>query len=199
MEYPRSLQNLIEVLNRFPGVGPKTAQRLAFYLISLSEREVEEMAETMKTAKRTLRYCSRCYAFTDKEICSICGDPQRDSQPICVVQHPRDVIIMEKTGQFRGQYHVLHGALSPVEGIGPEELNLSALLERIKQHQVSEVIIATNPNVEGDATAVYLSRQIKPLGVKVTRIGFGLPVGGDLEYADEMTLGRALEGRREID
>lgn len=199
MNYPSSLQNLIEVFHQFPGVGPKTAQRLAFYLISLPEAEVERMAETMKKAKKTLRYCSVCFSFTDKNTCTICADAKRGSSLICVVQHPRDVLIMENTGQFSGKYHVLHGALSPVEGMGPEELNIPALLERVEHNQVKEVIIATNPNIEGDATAAYLSQEIKPLNVKVSRIGFGLPVGGDLEYADEMTLGRALEGRREIE
>ena len=199
MEYPRSLQNLIDIFNRFPGVGPKTAQRLAFYLLSLPEAEVDKMAETMKSAKKTLKYCSECFSFTDSEQCSICLNRKRDPSLICVVQHPRDVLIMEKTGQFYGKYHVLHGALSPLEGIGPDELNMPKLLNRIKNNQVKEIIIATNPNIEGDATASYLSQQIKPLGVRVTRIGYGLPVGGDLEYADEMTLGRALEGRRDIE
>ena len=200
MHYPEALQDLIDVFNRFPGVGPKTAQRLAFYLISLSEDEVENMARVMVKAKRKLRYCSCCFSFTDRDLCSLCTDPRREgSRQICVVQHPRDVLVMEKTGSFRGRYHVLHGALSPVEGIGPEELNIPKLLNRVKEEGIKEVIIATNPKVEGDATASYLSRQLKPLGVRVTRIAFGLPVGGDLEYADELTLGRALEGRVELE
>ncbi len=199
MHYPQSLQELINTFNSFPGVGPKTAQRLAFYLISLPGEEVEKMARAMVKAKKRLRYCSRCFSFTEEEQCNICSDTGRNSFTICVVQHPRDVLVMEKTGQFKGKYHVLHGALSPVEGVGPEELNIPRLLERIKNEGVKEVIIATNPNVEGDATASYLSRQIKPLGVRVTRIAFGLPVGGDLEYADELTLGRALEGRIELE
>ena len=199
MEHPQSLQNLIETFHRFPGVGPKTAQRLAFFLISLPEAEVDKMAEAMKKAKKWLRYCEVCFAFTEQELCSICLNVKRDPSVICVVQHPRDVLIMEKTGQFSGKYHVLHGALSPVEGMGPDELRIPDLLKRVEKDGVKEIIIATNPNIEGDATAAYISQEIKPLGVKVTRIGFGLPVGGDLEYADEMTLGRALEGRREID
>lgn len=198
MNYPETLGNLIEAFRRLPGIGPKTAQRLAFFILDMPREEVEQMARCLIEAKDKIRYCTRCGNITDQELCRICRDPRRDSSTICIVQEPRDLLVMEKTGEFKGLYHVLHGALSPIEGIGPEQLRIAELMERLSQGKVREVIIATNPNVEGDATAVYLSRLIKPRGIKVTRIAFGLPVGGDLEYADELTLGRALEGRREL-
>ncbi len=198
MNYPLSLQELIEVFCRFPGIGSKTAQRLSFFLLAQPPEEVERMAKAMVFAKRKIHYCSLCAGFTEEDPCSLCTNPRRDQSIICVVQYPRDVIVVEKTGQFRGLYHVLHGALSPIDGIGPEELRIPLLIKRIKERKIREMVVATNPNVEGDATAVYLARLIKPMGVKVTRIAFGLPVGGDLEYADELTLGRALDGRMEI-
>ncbi len=198
MSFPPALEELIEVFRRFPGIGAKTAQRLSFYLLSQSSEEVEQMAKTMVYAKRRISYCSQCASFTEKDPCEICTDPKRDQEVICVVQFPRDVLVLEKTGQYRGLYHVLHGALSPIDGIGPEELKIPQLKKKVEEKGIKEMVIATNPNVEGDATASYLSRLIKPLGVRVTRIGFGLPVGGDLEYADELTLGRALDGRMEL-
>ena len=198
MKYPASLEELIEVFCRFPGIGSKTAQRLSFFLLSQSQEEVERMAKAMVFAKRKIRYCSVCAGFTEEDTCSLCNNPRRDQTTICVVQNPRDVIVIEKTGQFRGLYHVLHGALSPIDGIGPDELRIPLLIRRIEEKEIREMVVATNPNVEGDATAGYLSRLVKPMGVKVTRIAFGLPVGGDLEYADELTLGRALDGRMEI-
>lgn len=198
MDYPEPLGNLIEVFRRLPGIGPKTARRLAFFVLDLPKEEVEQIARFLIEAKDKMRYCSRCGNIADQDLCHICRDPRRDSTTICVVQEPRDLLVMEKTGEYRGLYHVLHGVLSPIEGVGPDQLRITELMARLEESEVSEVIIATNPNVEGDTTAVYLSRLIKPKGIKVTRIAFGLPVGGDLEYADELTLGRALEGRREI-
>lgn len=198
MHYPPSLQELIDVFRSFPGIGTKTAQRLSFYLLAQPQEEVERIARAMVHAKKKISYCSVCASFTEKDPCDICSDPRRDDRVICVVQYPRDVLVLENTAQYRGQYHVLHGALSPVDGVGPEELKLPQLQKRVEENSIKEMVIATNPNVEGDATASYLSNIIKPLGVKVTRIAFGLPVGGDLEYADELTLGRALEGRMEL-
>lgn len=197
MLFSPALKKLVEAFRRLPGIGPKTAMRLAFYVLSLDKEEVEDMARALVEAKRKVRRCSLCRGLTEGETCSICRDERR-SNIICVVQEPRDIMIIEKTGQFKGRYFVLHGALSPAEGIGPGELGIPALLEQLKKGEAEEVIIATNPNVEGDATAFYLAEAIRPLGIKVTRIGFGLPVGGDLEYADELTMSRALEARREI-
>ena len=198
MSYPPSLKELIAVFSSFPGIGAKTAQRLSFFLLSQSPEEVEQMAKAMVFAKRKIVYCSVCAAFTEDDPCNICSNGRRDESTICVVQNPRDVMVIENTRQYRGLYHVLHGALSPMDGLGPEELRIPGLVRRVEEKSIKEVVLATNPNVEGDATAVYISRLIKPLGVKVTRIAFGLPVGGDLEYADEMTLGRSLDGRVEI-
>jgi recombination protein RecR len=198
MAYPDSLKKLVDVLCRFPGVGPKTAQRLAFYLLGCSREEVVAIARAMVEAKDKLAYCVICGSLAEVEQCPYCSDLQRDQRLLCVVQEPRDVLVLERTGQFRGLYHVLHGALSPLDGIGPEELKLDQLVRRIEEKGVREVIIATNPNVEGDATAGYLARLLRPLSIRVTRIAFGLPVGGDLEYADDLTLSRALDGRREI-
>lgn len=197
-DYPEPLQNLIEAMRRLPGVGPKTAQRLAFFLLSRSREEVEDTARALVEAKTKIHTCSHCGNFTDKDPCSICSDERRDRSLLCVVQESRDIFTFERVGDYRGLYHVLNGALSPLEGIGPEELKIDELLERLQDEKVKELIIATNPNTEGDATAVYLSRLVKPLKIKVTRIGFGLPVGGDLEYTDELTLSRALESRREL-
>jgi len=198
MAYPDSLKKLVDVLCRFPGVGPKTAQRLAFYLLGCSREDVVAIARAMVEAKDKLAYCVICGSLAEVEQCPYCSDLQRDQRLLCVVQEPRDVLVLERTGQFRGLYHVLHGALSPLDGIGPEELKLDQLVRRIEEKGFREVIIATNPNVEGDATAGYLARLLRPLSIRVTRIAFGLPVGGDLEYADDLTLSRALDGRREI-
>ncbi len=198
MIYPGALKKLVEVLCRFPGVGPKTAQRLAFYLLGCSREEVVAIARAMVEAKDRLTFCPTCGSLAEGDLCTYCSDPKRDKSLLCVVQEPRDVLVLERTGRFQGLYHVLHGALSPLDGIGPEELKLDWLVQRIEEKEFGEVIIATNPNVEGDATAGYLARLLKPLSVKVTRIAFGLPAGGDIEYADEITLSRALEGRREM-
>ncbi len=198
MVYPGALKKLVEVLCRFPGIGPKTAQRLAFFLLGRSREEVVAIARAMVEAKDKLTFCEECGSLAEVDSCAYCGDPKRDQKLLCVVQEPRDVLVLEQTGKYRGLYHVLHGALSPLDGIGPEELKLDQLVKRIEKIDVEEVIIATNPNVEGDATAGYLSRLFNPLSVRVTRIAFGLPVGGDIEYADELTLSRALDGRREM-
>jgi len=198
MVYPASLKKLVEVLCRFPGIGQKSAQRLAFYLLGCSREEVVAIARAMVEAKDKLTFCPACGSLAEMEQCSYCSDSRRDQSLLCVVQEPRDVLVLERTGQYRGLYHVLHGALSPLDGIGPEELKLDRLVKRIEDIGIEEVIIATNPNVEGDATAGYLARLLAPLSVRVTRIAFGLPVGGDIEYADDLTLSRALDGRREI-
>jgi len=198
MVYPISLKKLVEVLCRFPGIGQKSAQRLAFYLLGCSREEVVAIARAMVEAKDKLTFCPDCGTLAEVEQCSYCSDSRRDQGLLCVVQEPRDVLVLERTGQYRGLYHVLHGALSPLDGIGPEELKLDRLVKRIEDIGFAEVIIATNPNVEGDATAGYLARLLAPLSIRVTRIAFGLPVGGDIEYADDLTLSRALDGRREI-
>lgn len=198
MAYPDSLKKLVDVLCRFPGVGPKTAQRLAFYLLGTTREDVVAIARAMVDAKDKLGFCPVCGSLAEAEQCPYCSDPRREQLLLCVVQEPRDVLVLERTGQFKGLYHVLHGALSPLDGIGPEELKLDQLVRRIKEKEMQEVIIATNPNVEGDATAGYLARLLKPLSIRVTRIAFGLPVGGDIEYADDLTLSRALDGRRDM-
>jgi recombination protein RecR len=198
MAYPGSLKKLVEVLCRFPGIGPKSAQRLAFFLLSCSREEVVTIARAMVEAKDKLDYCQVCGSLAESGLCPYCSDEGRDQSLLCVIQEPRDVLVIERTGQYRGLYHVLHGALSPLDGIGPEELRLDRLVQRIEENRIDEVIIATNPNVEGDATAGYLARLLKPLQVRVTRIAFGLPVGGDIEYADDLTLSRALDGRRDM-
>ncbi len=198
MVYPNALYKLIEVFRRFPGIGPKMAQRLAFYLLDCSREEVVAIARAMVEAKDKLTYCSTCGSLAEEEKCPYCSDSKRDHALICIVQEPKDVLVLERTGQYRGLYHVLHGALSPLDGIGPGELRLDQLVQRLEQQDVKEAIIATNPNVEGDATASYVAKLISPLPVRVTRIAFGLPVGGDIEYADELTLSRAINGRREM-
>jgi recombination protein RecR len=198
MTYPAPLYNLVGWLCRFPGIGPKTAQRLAFFLLSRPRDEVVSIARAIVEAKDKLLFCKLCGGLSEVEPCAICLDERRDRDLLCVVQEPRDLLVLERTGHFRGLYHVLHGALSPLDGIGPEELRLPQLASRIKSLGAKEIIIATNPNVEGDATAAFIARLVKPLGVSVTRIAFGLPVGGDLEYADDLTLTRSLEGRREM-
>ncbi len=196
--YSTSMAQLIEHFAKLPGIGRKTAQRLAFYIIGMSNRDVHSLAEAIVNAKKGVRYCKVCTNLTDREICNICSDKRRDSMVICVVEDPRDVVAMEKTKEFRGYYHVLHGAISPLEGIGPEDIRIKELLTRLANQSVEEVILATNPNIEGEATAMYISKLLKPMGIKVTRIAHGIPVGGDLEYADEITLAKALEGRREM-
>lgn len=183
---------------KLPGIGPKTAGRLAFFVLNMKEDDVLDLAKALVNAKRQLQYCSVCNNITDLDPCHICRDKRRDGSIICVVQEPKDVVAMEKTREFEGYYHVLHGAISPMDGIGPEDIRIPDLLKRLGDEQVKEVILATNPNIEGEATAMYISRLIKPFGIRVTRIAHGLPVGGDLEYADEVTLTKALEGRREL-
>lgn len=196
--FPVAIENLIVQLARLPGVGPKTAQRLAFHLLSLEPSSVRELTDAIMIAKETIGYCERCFNLAEGSTCRICQDPGRRSDVLCVVEDPRDIAAMERTHDFRGLYHVLQGAISPMDGIGPDQLRVRELLERLQSNGISEVIIATNPNIEGEATALYLARLIKPLGILVTRLAHGLPVGGDLEYADEMTIARALEHRRQI-
>ena len=197
-QYPKPLAKLINELSKLPGIGTKSAQRLAFHILSLDDREAEQLADAITTAKREMKYCSVCGNLTDEDPCAICSDPTRKDDVICVVESPRDVMAMERIKEFNGLYHVLHGVISPMEGIGPEDINLKSLVQRIQQGDVKELIIATNPNIEGEATAMYIARLIKPAGIKVTRIAHGIPVGGDLEYADEVTLLKSLEGRREL-
>jgi recombination protein RecR len=192
-----SISRLIDEFSKLPGVGSKTAQRLAFHVLNMDTSQVEKLADSIVEAKRNTRYCEVCGNYTDTNICSICSNEARNKDVICVVQDPRDVMAMERTREFKGLYHVLHGAISPLNGIGPDDIRIKELLARMSPG-IAEVIIATNPNVEGEATAMYISRLLKPLGVKTTRIAHGIPVGGDLEYADEVTLSKALEGRREI-
>ena len=196
--YTQPMQALIDALSRLPGIGPKSAQRIAFYLIKSDDRDVEHLSDAITKAKATVRFCERCSNFAETTLCHFCSDDRRDSTTICVVEESRDVVAIEKTGEFRGRYHVLLGAINPLDGVGPEQLKIRELLVRIEPESVKEVILCMNPNTEGDVTSMYLARILKPLGVKVTRIASGLPVGGDLEYADELTLGRALEGRREV-
>ena len=193
-----SLQELIDQFARLPGIGRKTAQRLAFYVLSLPEDEAKKFAETLLNAKRSIHLCSVCQNMTDREKCAICEDETRDRSTICVVEDPQDVMAFERTREYKGLYHVLHGVISPIEGIGPDKLKVKELMSRLASGEVNEVIMATNPTVEGEATASYISRLLKPMGVKVSRLAYGVPVGGDLEYADEVTLTRALEGRNEI-
>jgi recombination protein RecR len=197
--YAGPVQSLIDELGRLPGVGPKSAQRIAFYLLKLPSDDALRLARAIAEAKERVSFCKRCFNVCEGEECEICLDPRRDPTVVCVVEEPRDVVAVEKTQEFRGRYHVLQGAISPLEGIGPDRLRVKELLARLDAEAVTEVILCTNPNIEGEATAMYLARLLKPLGVRTTRIASGLPVGGDLEYADELTLGRALEGRRELD
>ena len=196
--YSPSIEKLIESFERLPSIGHKTAARLAFHILNSSEEETNEFIASIVNAKKNLKYCSKCYNISDTDPCIICGNPKRDSSLICVVEDVRDIIAMEKTHEFKGVYHVLHGSISPMNGIGPDDIKIKELLARLMEGQIKEVILATNPRVEGEATAMYISRILKPLEVKVTRIASGLPVGGDLEYADEVTLSKALEGRKEI-
>jgi len=196
--YAPPVQALIDELGRLPGIGPKSAQRIAFHLLKLPPQDAARLANAITEAKAKVRFCERCWNVAEGPECGICADDQRDTTVICVVEEARDIVALEKTGEFRGRYHVLLGAISPIDGIGPEELKVRELLLRLEPEGVQEVILCTNPNIEGEATALYLARLLGPLGVKVTRLASGLPVGGDLEYADELTLGRALEGRREM-
>ena len=196
--YTPALQKLIDELGKLPGVGPKSAQRIAFHLIKIPEQDALSLAVAIQQAKQKVRFCETCFNMSDQAICEICSDSQRDSSLICVVEEPRDIVALERTREYKGLYHVLQGAINPIDGIGPEQLKIRELLERLKGNTVVEVILCTNPNIEGEATAMYLAKLIEPLGIQVSRIASGLPVGGDLEYADELTLGRALEGRRNI-
>jgi len=198
MQLAAPLERLIERLRALPGVGQKSAQRMAFHILRSPDADVRALAAAIVEVKERIRLCGVCYNITDVDPCLVCSDASRDRAAICVVEEPHNVVAIEKSGGFRGLYHVLHGSLSPLKGIGPDDLKIPALLERLRDGTVKEIILATNPNVEGEATAVYLSRLLKPLGLKVTRIGLGLPVGSELEYADEVTVGKALEGRREL-
>ena len=196
--YAKPLSKLINELSKLPGIGGKTAQRLAFHILSMDDRDALALSDAIRTAKSSMRYCSVCGNLTDEDPCAICSDESRDISTICVVESSKDVIAMEKIREYRGYYHVLHGAISPMDGIGPEDINLKSLIERLRDERIKEVIIATNPNREGEATAMYIARLIKPSGIRVSRIAHGIPVGGDLEYADEVTLLKAVEGRHEL-
>lgn len=196
--YAEPLENMIEQLCRLPGIGPKSAQRLAFHILSLPRDDAEKLSKAITELKDRIGFCRTCFNISEGEKCTICTDPRREDGLLCVVEEPRDVLAIERTGAFRGRYHVLGGAISPIDGVGPDELRIRELVTRLGQDTVAEVIVATNPNAEGEATALYLARLIRPLGIKVTRIASGLPVGGDLEYADEVTLGRAMSGRTEL-
>jgi recombination protein RecR len=196
--YEGAVQDLIDELGRLPGVGPKSAQRIAFHLLQVEPADARRLAATIVKVKETVRFCGRCWNISEQEECRICRDPRRDGGVLCVVEEARDVIAIERTREYRGRYHVLGGAISPIDGIGPDDLHVRELIGRLDGEPVEEIILATNPNVEGEATASYLSRLLTPLGVRVTRLASGLPVGGDLDYADEVTLGRAFTGRRDI-
>jgi recombination protein RecR len=189
----------VDELGRLPGIGPKSAQRIAFHLLKVESEDALRLADAIVAVKERVTSCTVCFNIAEGELCEFCSDPRRDGSLLCVVEDPRDIVAVEKTKEFRGRYHVLGGALNPIEGVGPDQLRVSELLDRLSDGEVTEVILCTNPNLEGEATAMYLARQLVPTGVRVTRIASGLPVGGDLEYADELTLGRALEGRREVD
>jgi recombination protein RecR len=197
--YTSLVQQLIDELGRMPGIGPKSAQRIAFYLLRLPREDAVRLADVIVEVKDKVSFCRRCFNVSEGEECDICLDPERDQTLVCVVEEPRDIVALEKTRDYHGRYHVLQGAINPIEGVGPDQLRIRELLRRLADEDIAEVILCTNPNLEGDATAMYLSRQLRPLGITVTRLASGLPVGGDLEYADELTLGRALEGRREVE
>ena len=197
--YEGTIQDLIDELGRLPGIGPKSAQRIAFHIIQSERVDVSRLADVLRTVKERVKFCTTCGNISEEELCRICRDPRRENSTICVVEESKDVMAIEKTREFRGTYHVLGGAISPIDGVGPENLRIRELMVRLGDTNIQEVIIATDPNLEGEATASYLIRQIKPLGIKVSRLASGLPVGGDLEYADEVTLGRAFEGRRTIE
>lgn len=197
--YAGPVQDLIDELGKLPGIGPKSAQRIAFHLLKLSKQDAGRLAVAITEAKDRVAFCERCFNIAEGDECGICGDGRRDPTVLCVVEEPKDIVAVERTGEFHGRYHVLQGSISPIEGIGPDQLKVKELVARLEPENVQEVILCTDPDIEGEATAMYLSRLLKPLGLKVTRIASGLPAGGELEYADELTLGRALEGRREID
>ncbi len=196
--YAPPVAKLIEEFEKLPGIGHKTAQRLAFHVLNLSTEKADALASAIRDAKLKTSYCSICSNLTESDPCSVCRDVKRDQSTICVVEDPRDVVALERVREFKGVYHVLHGAISPMEGIGPEDIKIKELIKRVRDADIREVILATNPNVEGEATAMYISKLLKPAGIKTTRIAHGIPVGGDLEYADEVTLAKAMEGRREI-
>lgn len=196
--YVAPLERLIEQFEKMPGIGHKSAQRLAYYVLNMSKDNVEEFASALTEAHEKIHYCSVCCNLTDKELCPVCESNMRDRSVICVVEDPRDVFALERINEYNGVYHVLHGCISPLNGVSPDDLCISQLIARLSDPQVKEIIMATNPTVEGEATAMYISRLIKPMGIKVTRLAYGIPVGGDLEYADEVTLSRAMEGRREL-
>jgi len=196
--YEGPVQTLIDELGRLPGIGPKSAQRIAYYLLKAAPDDANRLAKAITEAKARVSWCRRCFNVAQGELCGFCRDDRRDAALLCVVEEPPDIVAVERTHEFSGRYHVLQGAISPIEGIGPEQLRVKELLRRVGDESVTEVILATNPNIEGEATAMYLAKLLQPLGVTVTRLASGLPVGGDLEYADEVTLGRALEGRREV-
>lgn len=197
--YEGIIQDLIDELGKLPGIGPKSAQRIAFHLVQSERVDVNRLVDVLRILKEKVRFCSQCFNVAEEEECKICRDPRRDNASICVVEESKDVVAIERTREFRGKYHVLGGAISPIDGIGPEQLRVRELLSRLSDSNVKEIIIATDPNLEGEATATYLARTIKPLGIKISRLASGLPVGGDLEYADEVTLGRAFEGRRSLE
>jgi len=199
MPYPDAIQNALDELGRLPGIGPKGAQRITYWLLARSAEDATRLTDSITTLKESISFCPQCWDFAENgELCKTCSDPRRELSLLCVVEEPRDVMAIERTGEFRGRYHVLHGSISPMDGVGPEQLRIRELLERLAGDEIEEVILATNPNVEGETTAVFLAKTIKQLGTKVTRLASGLPVGGDLEFADELTLGRALEARREL-
>ena len=197
--YEGIIQELIDELGKLPGIGPKSAQRIAFHIVQSERVDVNRLVDVLRIVKEKVRFCAKCFNVAEEEECKICRDPRRDNTTICVVEESKDVVAIERTREFRGKYHVLGGAISPIDGIGPEQLRIRELLTRLSDANITEVIIATDPNLEGEATATYLSRTIKPLGIKISRLASGLPVGGDLEYADEVTLGRAFEGRRSLE
>ena len=197
-QYAKPLNKLISELSKLPGIGGKTAQRLAFHILSMDRKGADDLADSIREARDKMKYCSVCGNLTDEDPCGMCQDPRRRDDVICVVESPRDVAAMERIKEFKGRYHVLHGAISPMEGIGPDDINLKSLIVRLQSEDVKEVIIATNPTIEGEATAMYIAKLIKPSGIKVTRIAHGVPVGGDLDFADEITLLKAMEGRREL-
>ena len=196
--YEGAIQDLIDELGRLPGVGPKSAQRIAFHVLSADPADVNRLATALRKVKELVRFCTTCFNVAESEQCRVCRDPRRTNEVLCVVEEPKDVVAIERTGEFRGRYHVLGGAINPLEGVGPDQLRIRELLLRLGTGEVQELILATDPNTEGEATATYLALMVKPMGIKVTRLASGLPVGGDLEYADEITLGRAFEGRRAI-
>ena len=198
MRYPATITTLLDELERLPGIGPKSAQRIAYWLLASERADAQRLADAIVSAKETIHFCPQCFDFAEGDLCEVCADPRRDTTLLCVVAEPRDATAIERTGEYTGLYHVLHGVVSPLDGIGPDQLRVAELMVRLRDATIAEVIIATNPNVEGETTATYLARLIKPLGILVTRIASGLPVGGDLEFADEVTLGRAMEARREL-